>query len=322
MRTLAAATRRFDARAAWLVALVTMAGCSSDAVPAPGTQPDGGLDAGVPEDAAPPPDAEPPEDAAPPPPDAGDAGTDAGPACESGQVHYSQSLSLTSADEVQSRFPGAIIGGGTFGPDGWTTANRSTDLLILPLPPGIDTRQGSLRWRTRDLDIHENGDCEEFQVISLDYRAEPFSAGSPDRARFDLLHLGNDEDCNTGEVLREGRFELGGTLHGCTAEDNIACGMDLITQPGLAIAGAAYEFVIGWHGTQFELTIRRDGADVYQGGYAAQLGELYEDQFYVIFNQCAGGSWARCGLGPTYPEQAGGMVGATFSDFLVELTCP
>jgi hypothetical protein len=244
-------------------------------------------------------------------------------ACTSpGAVHYTLDLSLTSAQEIALAVPGAMIGGGTFDAGGWTPHDRAKDILILPLPENVDTRRGRIRLDVQGLDITPNADCEEFQIVSLDYRAEPYSHGDPERARFDLLHLGDDDDCNTGGVHREGRFELGANLRGCAADNDVPCGINLLTPTDLATAGASYAIDIRWDLTQFDLTLWRDGAEVFAGGATAQMGELQAERMYLILNQCAGGSWARCGLGPTYPAEAGGMSGTTFSGLKLELACP
>ena len=236
---------------------------------------------------------------------------------------FQLSLPLTSQpDTLNAVAPyGGTITGGSFGATGWTTTSRD-DLILVPLPVGLDTSEGTLTFSVRGFEWNVTPDTwEQWALLGLDALGPPLVNTPTGRASAWTLYRGfNPDDATKGYHLAA-YFNLYDPSctdwHNCTAESKTP-------NFWLQQTGVTYTVTQSWSGPVDNVSFSGGNTvnRVMDLTATAGAGVLSEPQMYLMINACGGSTANACGPWDGPAALKGGPIGVTYANVSLEIIGP
>ena len=213
---------------------------------------------------------------------------------------------------------GGSVTGGTFSTSGWTTTGRG-DIIIVPLPAGIDASRGRLTFSVSGFEWDLTTTYwEAWVLVSLDGSGYTFRPTPTGQAGVQSLYQGfNPDDSTLGyrPVAYFNLFDAGCTdWHDCTGETRTPSFW-------LSSDGTVYTFTHEWDGPVDRVgfsgtaTVSRT-IDL---SSTSPAGEISAPQLYLMINACGGSSVNTCGPWDGPSTLKGGPIGVTYSALTLEI---
>lgn len=216
---------------------------------------------------------------------------------------------------------GGSVTGGSFGPDGWTTTTRD-DLILIPLPAGVDASTGTLaitvsnfEWELTTLY------WEAWILLSLDEQGPPYAPTDTGDAGVQTLYQGFNPDDATKGYRPVGYFNLADPA----CADWADCTAEAKTNPfWLSDDGTTYTITQSWTGPTDALTFDGNGVvnKAIDLSATSPGGAISAGQLYLMINACGGSSANTCGPWGGPADLKGGPIGVTYADLHLELPYP
>jgi hypothetical protein len=213
---------------------------------------------------------------------------------------------------------GGSVTGGTFSTSGWTTTSRG-DIIIVPLPAGIDASHGRIVFSVSDFEWDLTTEFwEAWILVSLDEVGFPFRPTPTGQAGVQSLYQGFNPDDSTLGYRPVAYFNLhdaGCTdWHDCTGETRTPSFW-------LRDDGTVYTLTHEWDGpvdrVAFSGTATVNRTVDLSG--TSPGGEIAAGQLYLMINACGSSSANTCGPWGGPSTLKGGPVGVTYSALTLEL---
>jgi hypothetical protein len=216
---------------------------------------------------------------------------------------------------------GGSVTGGTFSSSGWTTTDRG-DIIIVPLPAGIDASHGRLVFSVSGFEWDLTTEYwEAWILVSLDEVGAPFRPTPTGQAGIQSLYQGYNPDDSTLGYRPVAYFNLHDTgctdWHDCTGETRTPSFW-------LRDDGTVYTFTHEWDGPVDR--VRFAGAATVSRtidlSSTSPSGVIGGSQLTLMINACGGSTANTCGPWGGPSTLKGGPVGVTFSSLTLELYAP
>jgi hypothetical protein len=211
---------------------------------------------------------------------------------------------------------GGSVSGGDFSPSGWQTTSRD-DIIVLDLPPRIDTRHGKLLVEFAGVDAGQPpGFFESYILVSLDSTGAPYKSTKAGLPGIQSLYITYDET-NDALFRAKAYFNLGDP--GCT--DWTRCTAEVATPKGwIRNASDVYSIEQAWEANADSVTFFGNGAKTVKSmdlSATSPGGTIGADQMYLMLNACGGSRNNWCGYydGPV----RGGPLGVMYSRCRLEI---
>jgi len=235
-------------------------------------------------------------------------------------VIFSLELDFTDEAAVRSTVGlyGGSITGGVFGAEGWTTTTRD-DIILLPLPEGLEAAEGTLSVSFKNPEVDMTADYfEQWIVLSLDTTGYPFRSTPTGLAGLQSLYRGYNPDLPD----RSYRIVAYMNLYDAGCDDWRNCTGETGTTPNWAVAdGTVYEIRHAWLGAvdHVRFTGRSTLTRTIDISATSPDGVIAGDRFHLMVNACGGSRDNGCGAWGGPAAMKGGPIGVTYVSVVLEL---
>jgi hypothetical protein len=235
-------------------------------------------------------------------------------------VIFSLELDFTDEAAVRSAVDlyGGSITGGVFDAGGWTTTTRD-DIILLPLPEGLEAAEGTLTVAFMNPEVDMTTEYfEQWIVLSLDTTGYPFRSTPTGLAGLQSLYRGYNPDLPDRSyriVAYMNLYDPGcDDWHNCTGETG--------TTPDWAVAdGTVYEIRHAWLGAVDRIGFvgRSTLSRTIDISATSPDGVIAGDRFHLMVNACGGSRDNGCGAWGGPAAMKGGPIGVTYLSVVLEL---